>query len=206
MSTLTYIVDFDDCLFDTARLKQVLERYGIDTAARSHQSIEAVQARVGAEAVDLHSYLFPDAVAWLQENGAQCHIVTSYVGRTETHFDETGLRAFQEAKLAAAAIYEYVAPERVHIVAADKSAMVRELKALHDTATLVFIDNHPDHLAVGQEVGMTPVQIVRTSHVPDGVPSLTEHVSWPIIYSFAELATLTDWLFANTQRGEDLLG
>lgn len=204
MNQCTYIVDFDDCLFDTARLKDVLAMYGIDTALRSDRSIEQIQARGSVPESDLRSFLFPDARAWLEAHGAECHIVTSFVGHTEAGTDETSLRAFQEAKIAAAAIYEYVAPERVHIVGRDKTATLASLQHQYRDTPVLYIDNHPAHLEAGQLVGVTPVQLIRDTHRTDDTEKRTQIVSWPIIFSFAELGTLTDWLFASGVRGEEL--
>lgn len=193
---MKYILDFDDCIFDTAKLKTLMAAGGIDMRARSGGTLATLEQHPAGVGVEWRSFVYPDAQDFLRLHGKHCYIVTSSRGRSDVgaQVDEAALRAFQAAKLEAAGVYDWVPLKQVHIVDQDKRVVVEAVRAQFPAAHLVMVDDRADHLQVGRTAGATPVQILRPGRRTYTEPVHAEVVSWPVIYSLQELPPVLRWL------------
>ena len=145
---MKYILDFDGVIFNTRAFKNWFIDRDIEIM-RDAAFTQKVQAFVEDGSLDMESFVFPDARAFIQRH-PDVTILSSAKSRIDDTNESTQEEAiaFQEFKIAASKIAE---GKQVKIVYDSKREALEEM--LHrSTEPTVFVDDTKEHLGDGQGV------------------------------------------------------
>ncbi len=186
---MKYILDFDEVLFNTTALKAKMEELSIPESERGLDVFETItKADPEFSFADL---VFPGALAFITEHGAQCMIVSSASSIVaENNTDLEKQRAFQLEKIIRSGVTQYIPQEHVRVVGAEKSEVLAELqKECGDQ--MVFVDDREQYVRVAKELGINAVWMDRehkgVGRSPDGAPTMLEFQRVGSFKEFAEL-------------------
>ncbi len=156
---MKYILDFDNCIFDTERLKAIMSELGLERGPNLFAEIRASEEHVD---FDPKSLVFPDALQFITEHPGDCVIVsTAWSSTISSNDDLESAMLFQKEKIAAAGITELLGEANVKVVGEKKSEALQALKAQYSDQELVFVDDRAEYVAEGRELGIPSIQMKR---------------------------------------------
>ena len=187
---MKYILDFDEVLFNTSALKEKMGALGIPESERGLDVFETIAEK--DPTFDFKSLVFPGALAFVQEHGKDCIIVSSASSVTpENNTDAQKQEIFQMEKILRSGVAEYIAQERIHVVGIGKIDMLAELQRdleAYPGEQIVFVDDRERYLREAKELGIPSIWMDRGqtgfARGPEGVPRMLE---FPRVSSFKEL-------------------
>lgn len=186
---MKYILDFDEVLFNTSALKEKMAALGIPESERGLDVFAAIAEK--DPAFDFKSLVFPGALAFVQEHGKDCVIVSSASSVTaENNTDLEQQLAFQTEKIIRSGVLEYVGKDNLRVVGAEKSEALTEIRDMlrAQGESFVFVDDRERYIREAKELEIPAVWMDREQRGfikgPEGVPTMLE---FPRIGSFAEL-------------------
>lgn len=187
---MKFLLDFDDVLFDTPRLKKKMDELGISEDERSEEVFDViVQHDPG---FSLRELVFPDALHFLEQHTGECVIVSSASSRdahknqrTEDHL------AFQLKKIVLAGLFDIIGENNVKVVTDSKTEALQELQEKCDEKgeVCLFVDNRDEYVQQAREVGMEALLMDRSAAgMFERPPSLQEGR----VTDFEQLAALLE--------------
>lgn len=183
-------IDLDKVLFDTDKLKQLIERHGFVSAERSPELFEQLRER--EPSLDLKSFVYEDVWPFLEQHGSMIEVITSYHSRHEENdgAQDEAYRGFQQYKLDYSGIAERVAAH--HLTAAEKAATLAECQSAAAAAgeAFYFLDDTDEHLAEAHELGIRCAKMVRPSYGLFGFERTPAISEFPVVHSLQEFFEL----------------
>ena len=189
---MKYILDFDEVLFNTTALKEKMSALGIPESQRGLDVFERIAQ--ADPTFDFRQLVFPGALAFVQEHGKDCLIVSSASSVTaENNTDLQQQLAFQTEKIMRAGMTDFIDPGNVHVVGAQKHEALEALRdmLIAQGESFVFVDDRERYIREARELEIPAVWMDRGQlgvlRGPEGVPTMLE---FPRVGSFAELRQL----------------
>lgn len=186
---MKYILDFDEVLFNTSALKEKMGELGISESERGLAVFESIAEK--DPTFDFKSLVFPGALAFVQEHGKDCIIISSASSVTaENNTDREQQLAFQTEKIMRSGVMEHVRKDNLHVVGAEKSEALTEVRDLlrAQGESFVFVDDREHYIREAKELEIPAVWMDRAQRGfikgPEGVPRMLE---FPRVGSFKEL-------------------
>lgn len=186
---MKYILDFDEVLFNTTALKEKMSALGISESQRGLDVFERIAQ--ADPTFDFRELVFPGALAFVQEHGKDCLIVSSASSVTaENNTDLQQQLAFQTEKIMRAGMTDFIDPGNVHVVGAQKHEALEALRdmLIAQGESFVFVDDRERYIREARELEIPAVWMDRGQlgvlRGPEGVPTMLE---FPRAGSFAEL-------------------
>lgn len=160
---MKYLIDFDECIFDASKLKEILRDCDIDIHARNGDTFSQIEAHPNYQQFDVKELLFPDALAFLKERGKEV-IIVSAAQTKENQETVEATRAFQEEKIERSGVRDLVS--KVVITGSSKTEALKELQRECDEP-LVFVDDRPGYLKEAKELGILTIRLLRGEYKED---------------------------------------
>jgi len=186
---MKYILDFDEVLFNTSALKEKMAALDIPESERGLDVFATIAEK--DPAFDFKSLVFPGALAFVQEHGKDCVIVSSASSVTaENNTDLEQQLAFQTEKIMRSGVLEYVGKDNLRVVGAEKSEALTEIRDIlrAQGESFVFVDDRERYIREAKELEIPAVWMDREQRGfikgPEGLPTMLE---FPRVGSFAEL-------------------
>ncbi|MFT5037368.1 MAG: hypothetical protein ACI9VM_000948 [Candidatus Azotimanducaceae bacterium] len=167
---MKYILDFDRVLFDTDRFFLCLEEHGLDEIPRGRLLLQ----KIAGAGINWMDFVNKDALSFLEENGTDCAVVSSYVSRNRGDNEKTDseLAFFQTEKIRLSGITERVS--EVKITGNEKHEALTYFAEKYGT-DMVFLDDDIEHVATAHELGyramwLPPKEVSRASSSAESAP------------------------------------
>jgi len=179
------VLDFDNCLFDTEQLKEIMADCGVAENERGQQVFDRIRSHSDYVDFDARSLVFADALEFIQEYGGQCKILTTSTSINDANNtqDLAEAAAYQELKLQLSGVLEHVT--EFEVLPGEK---LEALERDKENGYEVFVDDRENHVRSGVAAGMKTFWLRRgkiTSQSPEQIQESIEGVTE--IASFADL-------------------
>ena len=189
---MKYILDFDEVLFNTTALKAKMAELGVGEEERGLKVFERI-TELDPE-FDFTSLIFPGALKFLTDHGADCIVVSSATSVTpENNTDLEKQRAFQMEKITRSGAHSLV--HDVRVVGTSKREELQDLQSQLENQgeDMVFMDDRERYVREAHELGIKSIWMDRAGKGyvsnAEGVPIMLE---FPRVGSFADFVKLVD--------------
>lgn len=180
------VLDFDDCIFDTARLKEIAEECGIPQSERTESMFDRIRDTAGYEDFDPKDLIFEDALEFIERYADRITVLTTSTSMTIPLEEQDNVAAekFQRMKVAESKIADMGIAD-VRYVPGEKQEALEEIKS--EYKNVVFMDDRKAHVESGVLAGVFSfwLQRKRVSPSVEMAPESIEGAK--IVTSFTEL-------------------
>jgi len=186
---MKYILDFDEVLFNTTKLKEKMAALGLSESVRGPVVFKQLQE--AEPTFDVASLVFPGAYKFLLEHGDDCIIVSSALSESVANNTDIEQQiAFQEMKIVLSGVKDLA--HEVYVVGVSKIEVLQTLQQqyLEEGHDLVFVDDREAHVRTAHELGIKTVLMDRKCAVGDG--AIVTALDFPCVGSFADFAKVVD--------------
>lgn len=160
------VLDFDDCIFDTARLKEIMNDCDIAPADRDERVFDRIRATAGYEDFDARELVFADAKDILKTYADRITVVTTSTSMTVALEDQDTVAAetFQKLKVQESGIEEDFNLTDIRYVPGEKLSTLTDIADTYEQT--VFVDDREQHVRHGVEAGITTFWLRRGATGP----------------------------------------
>jgi hypothetical protein len=152
---MKFILDFDEVIFNTRKLKEKMAELGIDESQRSGTTFEEIERQ--DPDFKIEDLVFEDALHFIQRHKGNCEIVSSFnsvvsLNNQDAHTQEE----FQIEKILQSGVTELVGENHVHVVGESKKDILTKLQKQfsENGEECVFVDDRKEYVHEAENLGM----------------------------------------------------